>query len=223
MPPIFLILAEVKKLNSQYFTMKILILFAHPAFQKSKVNRQLVAGLDSIKGVSFRDLYEEYPDFDIDVKKEQELLLQHDCIIFHHPMYWYSMPSLLKEWQDLVLAHGWAYGSTGRALEGKLFFSVLTTGAPQKAFTKKGLHQHSVQELMLPLIQAMQYCRMQCLPPFVVHGTFDMPLAGIKKHKQKYHALLRNLTQNNINLKKASKLDNLSEYKIKEERTDARR
>ena len=70
------------------------------------------------------DLYEAYPDFDIDVRREQELLAAHEVIVLQHPFYWYSAPALLKEWQDLVLEHGWAYGSGGTALRGKALLSA---------------------------------------------------------------------------------------------------
>ena len=62
---------------------KVLILFAHPAFQKSRANRHLVDAVQNLDGVTFRDLYELYPDFNIQVAKEQQLLLDHDVIVFH--------------------------------------------------------------------------------------------------------------------------------------------
>ena len=37
--------------------MKVIILFAHPAFHKSNVNRQLIGGLSEIEGITFHDLY----------------------------------------------------------------------------------------------------------------------------------------------------------------------
>ena len=92
---------------------RVLILFAHPALQKSRVNRRLVAAVQNLENVTINDLYEEYPDFSIDVKREQALLESHDIIIFQHPLYWYSCPALLKEWQDLVLEYGFAYGAQG--------------------------------------------------------------------------------------------------------------
>jgi glutathione-regulated potassium-efflux system ancillary protein KefG len=52
-------------------------LFAHPAFQKSRVHRLLREGVRDLPGVSFHDLYEAYPDLDIDVEEEQRLLLEH--------------------------------------------------------------------------------------------------------------------------------------------------
>ena len=76
---------------------KILILFAHPAYQRSRINKVLADGLEKMEGVTFHDLYQQYAELDIDVGAEKELLLQHDIIIFHHPFFWYSVPAILKE------------------------------------------------------------------------------------------------------------------------------
>ena len=55
-------------------------------------------------------MYEKYPDFNIDVDYEKKLLEKNQIIIWQHPFYWYSAPPLLKQWIDLVLEFGWAYG-----------------------------------------------------------------------------------------------------------------
>mgnify|MGYP003617335649 FL=1 len=99
---------------------KILILFSHPLFEKSHANKALVQNIPDSENITFHDLYEQYPDFDIDVKYEQDLLSQHDIIIWHHPMYWYSCPPLMKQWIDMVLEHNWAYGKKGKALQDKI-------------------------------------------------------------------------------------------------------
>lgn len=93
---------------------RILVLFAHPAFERSRVHRRLVAAARAQHGVTIHDLYEAYPDFDVDVRREQELLLAHDLIVLQHPFYWYSTPPLVKQWIDLVFEYGWAYGARGR-------------------------------------------------------------------------------------------------------------
>ena len=74
---------------------KVLVLFAHPAYEKSRVHKRLNLHVRGLEAVTFRDLYENYPDLDIDVKKEQQLLLEHDIIIFQHPFYWYSSPAII--------------------------------------------------------------------------------------------------------------------------------
>ena len=86
---------------------KVLILFAHPALEKSRVNRRLVEAVRDLPDVTIHDLYEEYPDFDIDVPREQTLLMEHDILVLQHPFFWYSTPAMIKEWFDLVLQHGW--------------------------------------------------------------------------------------------------------------------
>ena len=68
----------------------ILIQFAHPALEKSRVNRVMLDAVRDLPFVTINDLYEEYPDFDIDIDREQSLLLAHDYVLLHHPMYWYS-------------------------------------------------------------------------------------------------------------------------------------
>lgn len=191
--------------------MKVLIIFAHPAFHKSTVNKILVQGLDELENVTFHDLYETYPDFDIDVKREQELLSQHDCIIFHYPFFWFSTPALLKEWQDLVLEHGWAFGSKGDALDGKLFLNSITTGGPKQAYEEQGLHKHSMIELLAPQNQTANLCKMIPLPPFVVYGTLGIELPGIMECKRIYSELLRQMTSDEFDLERALTFDDLKE------------
>ena len=93
---------------------RVLILFAHPAPERSEVNAPLFEASRGREGVTLVDLYAEYPDYRIDIDREQQRLVDHDVVVFMFPLYWYSTPAILKEWQDLVLEHGWAYGSTGR-------------------------------------------------------------------------------------------------------------
>ncbi len=196
--------------------MKVLILFAHPALHKSNIHRKLIEGLDSIGDLTFHDLYESYPEHDIDIKKEQKLMSMHDCIIFQHPMYWYSMPALLKEWIDLVLTHGWAYGSMGNALKGKLFFNVISTGGPKQAYMPTGMHKHTVRELILPIDLTVRRCGMLKMPPYVVHGTYAMDNSELAVHKFQFNNLLHTIINNKFNITLAQDLEYLNDYKIEE-------
>jgi glutathione-regulated potassium-efflux system ancillary protein KefG len=132
---------------------KILILFAHPLFEKSQVNKILVENIPNSSNITFHDLYEEYPEFDVDIKKEQKLLLAHDIIIWHHPMYWYNCPPLLKQWIDLVLEFGWAYGKEGNNLKNKTLFQVITTGGSQENYCATGRDRFTIPELLEPFNQ----------------------------------------------------------------------
>jgi glutathione-regulated potassium-efflux system ancillary protein KefG len=148
---------------------RILILFAHPLFEKSRVHKNLVKHLP--EGVTFHDLYELYPEFDIDIEKEKALLLEHDIIVWQHPLYWYSCPPILKQWIDMVLEAGWAYGPGGTALKGKTILQVLSTGGAQSTYTPEGYHQYTLREFLPPFVRTAGLCNMGYLPPFVVHGS----------------------------------------------------
>lgn len=52
---------------------KVLIIFAHPAKSKSKINMALRKNVEQLENVTVHDLYDCYPDFMIDIKKEQAL------------------------------------------------------------------------------------------------------------------------------------------------------
>lgn len=178
----------------------ILVLFAHPALHKSHVNRRLVEEPRGLDGVHVQDLYEEYPRFDIDVAREQQLLSEHDIIILQHPIYWYSTPSIFKEWQDLVLEHGWAYGSEGKALHGKLWLHVVTTGGAAEAYCAEGANRFTVRELLAPLEQTARLCGLHFLPPFIVYGAHGISDAEIEAHAADYRALLTALQRGQLDL-----------------------
>lgn len=179
---------------------RILILFAHPAFDKSRVNTVLGDSVQGLDGVTFHDLYQAYPDFDIDVEREQRLLLEHDLIVLQHPFFWYSTPAILKEWQDLVLQHGWAYGSTGTALCGKMAMTVTTTGGREDAYHKDGHNQFTMGELLAPIAQTFRLCGLDYLPPFIVHGTLHMPPQTIAGHADDYRAVIEALRDDRLDL-----------------------
>ena len=179
-------------------TQTVLVLFAHPAIRRSRVNLRLVESIRGIDGVEVNDLYERYPDFDIDVGREQELLTKHDVVILQHPFYWYSTPAILKEWQDLVLQHGWAYGHEGHALEGKFMLNVVTTGALEEAYSDHGQNRFSMRELLAPIEQTARLCGMNYLSPFVVHGTLGLTESEIEGHAIDYRRLVEGLRDGRV-------------------------
>ena len=189
---------------------RVLVLFAHPVIERSRVNRCLLDHITGLEGVTVRDLYEHYPTFAIDVAAEQELLLEHDVIVFQHPLFWYSTPAILKEWQDLVLEHGWAYGDEGRALEGKLFLVSTTTGGSEFAYRTDGQNRFTMREFLVPLEQTAALCRMRYIAPYVVHGS--LLIAGLqdaKPHALGYRAFIEALRDGRLDLEAASRADSI--------------
>lgn len=86
---------------------KTLVLFAHPYFEKSKTSSRLIQAYQNLEHVTFRDLYEEYPDFNILTYFERKRLSFYSRIIFHFPLVWFGMPPLLKLWIDDVFDLKW--------------------------------------------------------------------------------------------------------------------
>lgn len=199
-------------MNATVDRRQVLILFAHPALEKSRVHRQLVAAAQQLEGVTLHDLYEAYPDFDIDVGREQRLLTEHELIVFQHPFYWYSAPALLKEWQDLVLQHGWAYGRSGTALHGKRLLSVISTGGGAQSYAGSGANRFTVRQLLAPFEQTARLCGMHYLAPFVIHGTHALSATEVHARAEAYRRLLAALRDGTINrtteaLSSASQID----------------
>ena len=173
---------------------KVLILFAHPLLETSRVHSELLHRAKKVPGVTINDLYENYPDFDIDKEKEKALLLAHDVIIWQHPFYWYSAPALLKQWQDLVLEHGWAYGKQGKALVGKTVFNVISSGGSNEAYRQGGRNRFPISDYLKPFEQTALLCNMTYWPPFWVSGVHRMEAADIEEQGTQYQQLLEALT-----------------------------
>jgi glutathione-regulated potassium-efflux system ancillary protein KefG len=141
--------------------------------------------------VTVHDLYEEYPTFHIQVAREQKLLLEHDLIVFQHPFYWYSSPALLKEWQDVVLTYGFAYGDNGTALHGKKLWSAISAGGPSEAYRSDGSNHFTISELLRPFEQTANLCGMTYLPPFSLHSIYQKTDKQLEHEASEYAAALR--------------------------------
>ena len=191
---------------------KILILFAHPALEKSRVNNHLISNIKSLPDVTLNDLYEEYFNFNIDVEREKKLLVENDIIIFQHPFFWYSTPALLKQWQDLVLEHGWAYGSKGKALVGKRMMNIITTGGSSQAYKRESINQHTIREFLLPIEQTAILCGMIYLPPYLIQGTHRLTENEIEDHADSYIKLIKDLSKDKFKTDELIKHETMNDF-----------
>jgi len=191
---------------------KVLILFAHPRTDRSEVNIELAEAARELEGVTVVDLYAEYPTFEIDVELEQQRLLDHDVIVFQHPVYWYSSPALLKEWQDLVLEYGFAYGEGETALDGKVLLNAVSAGARREVYCRNGGYGHEIREFFAPFEQTALLCRMRYLPPFVLFAAgHAVDEERLEDHIADYRLLLSTLVEGRLDLDRAERQDTLSD------------
>lgn len=180
---------------------KIIVYYAHPGQKFSRANQQMAKAAASVDGITFVDLYAEYPRHDIDVAREQDRLVSHDVIVFQYPTYWYSTPSLLKEWQDLVLQHGFAYGHGGDRLAGKTLLVATTLGGSDTAYTPNGYQHYPLRTFLTPLEQTARLCQMIFPAPYVLYSALKAHEDNeIAAHAAGYADLLSALRDNRLTL-----------------------
>ncbi|WP_261818033.1 NAD(P)H-dependent oxidoreductase [Vibrio gallicus] len=190
---------------------KVLILFAHPSQRRSEVNVEMFQAAKKVAGVTCVDLYADYPRHNININIEQQRLLDHDVVVFQFPLYWYSTPSIMKEWQDLVLEYGFAYGTDGTALHGKTFLTALTAGGREAAYQTDGYNHYSIRELLHPIEQTVNLIGMDYLPPYALFGSRSAVEEGrIEQHVNGYVELLQALVSDKVDIKQASVLPQIS-------------
>jgi glutathione-regulated potassium-efflux system ancillary protein KefG len=167
-------------------TARGLIVFAHPALEKAKVAPAMLKAAGKLPHFPVRDLYELYPDLTIDVLAEQVALAVSDIVVLQFPLYWYSVPALLKEWLDLVWVPGWAYGRDGRVLHGKTLACAFSAGGSSDAYGPEGVNRYTIAELIRPWEQTATLCGMRWVPPFVIHNAGDLDDATLANEAARY-------------------------------------
>ena len=163
---------------------KVLVISGHPCLKNSVANKTILDEISAaLPEVEIRKLDELYPDYNFDVKAEQAAWEKADVILFQYPMYWYGTPGILKLYIDKIMEHGWAYGSKGTALKGKILLASITTGAPEKEYAAEGAFNHTVEEFSYAIKYYAALCNLDLKKIFTVGGMLYVP--GITSDAQK--------------------------------------
>ena len=173
--------------------MQTLIIVCHLALADSNAQRFLWESLPA-EGVTWHHLESVYPDGQIDQEAEQQQLLQYDRVIFQFPFYWYSSPALLKQWQDVVLTDGFAYGTEGGRLSGKELGLVLALGVNEREYQAGGREGFTISELTRPYQAMATKCGMMFLQTLAI-SKFDY--MNDSKKKELLIAYQQYLTKDN--------------------------
>lgn len=150
----------------------------------------MVRAIDDLPNVDLVDLYESNPDFHFDPRAEQARVEQADLLVFQHPLHWYGVPGLLKQWIDVVLTRGWAYGRDAHGLRGKDFMLAVTTGGSAQDYQDQALHGHAFDAFLPPLRQMARYCGMHWQEPLILHAARRADPASLEAHIAHYRHLL---------------------------------
>ncbi len=166
---------------------KVLVVYAHPDYSNSRMNKNLIEKIQDMDLVTVSNLYNKYPDDNIDVIAEQKLMEEHDLIILQFPFYWFNTTPLMKKWLDQVLAFGFAYGVGGDKLHGKEFMLCITTGGSEERYANEV--GFTLPELLKPFEYTAKFCNMEYRNPFIVADN-TINDNQLHQHTQNYEAFI---------------------------------
>ncbi|MFF4749164.1 NAD(P)H-dependent oxidoreductase [Streptomyces sp. NPDC002514] len=172
-------------------SLRTLVVVAHPDLAFSRITTRLAEAVSDLAHVTVHEIGPARSDGRFDIAREQQLLRDHDRIVWQFPWYWYSVPAVLKAWIDQVLAHGFAYGSSGTALRGKTLQLVTSTGGPEASYASVDpTSRFTMTQLLAPLDATARLVGMRLAEPLVLHGARTVSDENLAAHAKRYRELL---------------------------------
>ncbi|WP_036739369.1 MULTISPECIES: NAD(P)H-dependent oxidoreductase [unclassified Paenibacillus] len=156
--------------------MKTLVIVTHPSLETSVINKRWVEELKKYpEKYTVHELHKVYPDGNIDVEREQQLIESHGNLVLQFPVYWFNCPPLLKKWLDDVLAYGWAYGSNGDKLRNRKAALAVSVGIKEEDYREEGKYRYTLEQLLTPFETTFRYCHADYRSFYAYYGTETEP------------------------------------------------
>lgn len=169
---------------------KTLVVFAHPHFEYSHANAELIKAYGDFPEVDIKDLYEEYPDFHIASFRERKRIRHYERLIFHFPLIWFTSPPLLKLWMDEVFDIKWLT-EEDNPLKNKDALIIVTIGGKEENYTEKGLYETTVSDLMKFLTLSLKVNSIEVKEILAIHNADDLTKAELTKFTDKIKHILQ--------------------------------
>lgn len=131
-----------------------------------------------------------------DITREQDKLRWADAVILQFPLWWFSMPAILKGWVERVYAYGFAYGVGEHSdihwgdrygegtLVDKRAMLVVTTGGWASHYAPRGING-AIDDILFPIQHGIFfYPGFDVLPPHVIYRTGQIDDAGFEQVRQ---------------------------------------
>ncbi|MRW86503.1 flavodoxin family protein [Pseudoduganella sp. FT26W] len=174
--------------------MNVFIVYAHPAanslngaLKDYAVQRLQAAGhsvqVSDLYAMAWKPTLEAGEVAGHAVLAEQEKLLWADVVIFQFPLWWFSMPAIMKGWVERVFTYGFAYGVGEHSelrwgdrygegtLAGKRAMLMVTAGGWESHYSPRGING-AVADLLFPIHHGiLYYPGMDVLPPFLLYRS----------------------------------------------------
>ncbi|EJN01458.1 NAD(P)H-dependent oxidoreductase [Herbaspirillum sp. YR522] len=137
-----------------------------------------------------------------DVQREQDKLRRADAVILLFPLWWFSMPAIMKGWVDRVWAFGLAYGYQGAGnafrygeggFAGKRALLAVSVGGPAQDYSPRGING-PLEQLLFPITHGtLFFPGMQVLPTFAVYGSGQVDADRMREIDATWHGRLERL------------------------------
>ncbi|WP_047460988.1 NAD(P)H-dependent oxidoreductase [Rhizobium rhizogenes] len=140
-----------------------------------------------------------------DVKAEIEKLLWADTLILQFPLWWFSLPAILKGWVERVFAYGFAYGVGEHSdkrwgdrygegtLVGKRAMLIVTAGGWEEHYAPRGVNG-AIDDLLFPINHGiLYYPGYDVLPPFVAYRVDRLDESGFEANAERLRERMRTL------------------------------
>ena len=173
--------------------MKALVIYSHTYPETSVAGKAILEVLEVTPGFEVRNIDALYPDLNkIDIAAEQKALVEADVIIFQHPIFWFGVPAALKRWMEVVLQHGFAYGTDGDKLQGKKFIHSFTAASGADTYAGE-----LGRALRAPIEASALYCGLEYLRAFPLYGQLALVNPNVaqeaKAHAEEVVAFVQSL------------------------------
>jgi NAD(P)H dehydrogenase (quinone) len=113
------------------------------------------------------------------IRAEQQKLLNADLVILQFPLWWFTMPAILKGWIDRVFTYDFAYGAEiprygAGPFAGKRAMVTTTAGGRTGHYTERGVNG-PIDDLLFPINHGvLSFTGFDVLPPFVEHSAVHL-------------------------------------------------
>ena len=155
--------------------MKTLVIVSHPYPDNSNSIKSLEQVIQRLPDITIRNLESLY-DHDIanfDVAAEQAAYAGVDRVVFMFPVHWFNLTPMLKAYLNEVWSYGWAFGPEGTALKDKEMLVIATAGATQFTYSKEGVINSTIEEVVTPMKACALYVGMKYSAPVAFYEAMN--------------------------------------------------
>lgn len=141
----------------------------------------------------------EHDAFSPDIRAEIDKLLACDLLVLQFPLWWFSVPAILKGWIDRVLVNGVVYGKGRRfdtgGMKGKRAMIATTTGCYPEMMAPDGLLAAFDINLWHLQHGTLAYSGFDVLPAFTAWSIHYTDEARRRRYLDEYAARMRRIDE----------------------------